>query len=47
VKLLDEFVDILYGRHLDGSFPSIRCDHLTLFTQMPRRGVLGSWYAGS
>jgi hypothetical protein len=35
VILLDEFVDIIYGSHLDCSFPAIPCDHLTLFTRLP------------
>src|SRR5215208_2521869 len=38
--LLDEFVYIIYGRHLDSSFPSIPWDHLTLFTVVRGRGIL-------
>ena len=32
MKLLDEFVDMICGSHLDCSFPSILCDHPALFT---------------
>jgi hypothetical protein len=39
VILLDEFVYIIYGRHLDSSFPSIPCDHLTLFTKVRGSGI--------
>jgi hypothetical protein len=38
--LLNYFIKIIYGSHLDSSFPSILCDHLTLFTRLPRRGIL-------
>jgi hypothetical protein len=40
--LLDEFVYIIYGSHLDSSFPSIPWDHLTLFTGVRGRVVLRS-----
>src|SRR5215208_1575375 len=45
--LLDQLIDILYGRHLeftstvDASFlPLALCDHPTLFTEVPGRGIL-------
>ena len=42
VKLLDQLIYILYGRHLDCSFPSVPCDHPKLFTGVRGRGVLRS-----
>jgi hypothetical protein len=40
--LLDEFVYIIYGRHPDRSFPSIPWDHLTLFTGVRGKRIIGS-----
>jgi hypothetical protein len=42
VILLDEFVYIIFGGHPDCPFPSIPCDHPTLFIQRRGRGVLGT-----
>jgi hypothetical protein len=46
VRLLDYFVKIIYRSHLleitsmvETSFPLIPCDHLTLFTLLPRETV--------